>query len=370
MHDKHETELQIDEKINLAKNLIEKLENDFNSIDGGNKTKRLIEKELKFLNKLRSNFESEKVTRQLQCTNLNFYEHLVNSLYIYQIENNVSAIGQIQRNSEDKNIRVDIVCDNKQEVLWIKIIARNSNSLIDGVMGRTEYGTKDILEIADDYIKMAQNSKSNFFRQPKVIFDFLNPIDTFLEKKLEEKGVLIGRKYKNQEKQRDHQIILNCDISTMLAYVSELSNGGSHYHFDEKLIQVQADVERKKPIKPILDAIFENKKLIACETAVKSFDEIINLLAGPNEKRRAEEFKKCLVIYSDSDIDSEKVLNIKLTSQIKERSRKIFAFGIVHKAITVTSNVGFIRAARMKNFVIPNATHSARALTELKQKIK
>ena len=33
----------------------------------------------------------------------------------------------------------------------------------------------------------------------------------------------------------------------------------------------------------------------------------------------------------------------------------------------VSSNVGFKRAARMKMFDIPMVTHSARALTELKQ---
>lgn len=46
----------IDEKIALAEELIEKLEENFIEIDGAKKTKRNIEKEKKFLNKV--NFKS------------------------------------------------------------------------------------------------------------------------------------------------------------------------------------------------------------------------------------------------------------------------------------------------------------------------
>jgi hypothetical protein len=228
------------------------------------------------------------------------------------------------------------------------------------------------LEIAEDYLEMAQNSASNFFRQPKVIFDFLNTIDESLENELEERGIIIGRKFRNQAKDRDQQVAasLNLDVSTMLAYVSELSNGGVNCHFEEKLLADQAEVERKEPIKPILDSIFAGKRLIACETAVKSFDEIIKLLGGPNEKKRAEDIKSRCEIFPDAEIDPQEVLNIELTSQIKERSRKIFAFGIINQAITVSSNCGFVRAAKMKNLVIPMIPHSARALTELKQRHK
>jgi hypothetical protein len=135
MKDNQAIEQQIDEKISLALNLAETIQRDFGRVDGGIKIKRLIEKEMKFLKRLRSNYEEEKVFRQLQCTNLNFYDHLVKSLYIYR-ENNISAMAMVQRrNCDDKNIRVDIVCDDKQEILWIKIIARNSTSLIDGLLG-------------------------------------------------------------------------------------------------------------------------------------------------------------------------------------------------------------------------------------------
>ena len=268
----------------------------------------------------------------------------------------------------EQSIKIDFIANNNQT--WVKIIARNSESIKDEVLGRCEYGSKSILAVAHEFLEVA-SSQLNFFRPPKVVFDFLNPIDENLEKALEEKGIVIGRKFReatsvSKDVEDYESFKLNIDITTMLAYVSELSNGGTNCRFNEKLLEEQAMTERKEPIKPILDKVFEGKQLICCETAVKSFDEIIELLAGPNEKLRAKDLKKKVQILPDIE-EPEKVINLELSSQIKERSRKIFAFGIYHKAITVSSNAGFKRAAKMKNLDIPMITHSARALTELKQ---
>jgi len=358
----------IDEKIELGRSLIDKLERDFIAIDGAMKTKRNIDKEINFLQKLKSKSlsgcDDVEVNRKLQCTNLIFFSHLVNSLYNYDEITSIAAV----RKLAEQSIKIDIIANDNQT--WVKIIARNSESIKDEVLGRCEYGAKNILAVADEFLKVAM-SQLNFFRPPKVVFDFLNPIDENLEKALEDMGVILGRKFKEATSGSpvtdDYECLkLNIDISTMLAYVSELSNGGSNCRFNEKLLEEQAMTERKSPIKPILDKVFEGKQLICCETAVKSFDEIIELLAGPSEMVRAGELKQRMQILPDIE-EPEKVINLELSSHIKERSRKIFAFGIFHKAITVSSNVGFKRAAKMKNLDIPMVTHSARALTELKQ---
>lgn len=237
---------------------------------------------------------------------------------------------------------------------------------MDEVLGRCEYGAKNIFAVADEFLYVA-SCQLNFFRKPNIVFDFLNPIDEKLENELESKGIIIGRKYELLTT-IDNQLYtkLNVDVTTMLAYVSELSNGGQHCSFNEKLLEEQAASERKEPIKPFLDKMFEGKELICCETAVKSFNEIVDLLAGPNEKRRAEELKKRMTVLPDIE---EQVINLELSSQIKERSRKIFGFGIYHKAIAISSNAGFKRSAKMKNLDIPMITHNARALTELKQNV-
>lgn len=378
----------VEEKILLGRSLVEKLECDFIEIDGALKTKRNIEKEIKFLQKVSEFFfllkvdqlllmflflpkfqlkskslggcDDVDVTRKLQCTNLNFFIHLVNSLYNYDEISSISAV----RKFNEQSIKIDFIANDNQT--WVKIIARNSESIKDEVLGRCEYGAKNILAVADEFLEVA-SSQLNFFRPPKVVFDFLNPIDKDLEKALEARGIILGRKFR--ELSSTENLInskLNIDITTMLAYISELSNGGSNCSFRERLLDEQAMTERKDPIKPILDKIFDGKQLICCATAVKSFDEIIELLAGPCEKFRAEELKQKLIMLPDVE-HPEKIINLELSSQIKERSRKIFAFGIFHEAVTISSNVGFKRAAKMKNLDIPMITHSARALTENKQ---
>lgn len=94
------------------------------------------------------------------------------------------------------------------------------------------------------------------------------------------------------------------------------------------------------------------KELIACETASSSFLEIIAILGGPNEKQRARDLLKNVKIMPDLTDEQERLAcghsKLKISGQIKVGSLKVFAFGIYHKAITVTSNEAFLRSARMQ----------------------
>lgn len=207
-------------------------------------------------------------------------------MYNYPNIKNLNYPVRNSRNSDEQPIRVDIICVGTYSSMWVKIIARNSESISDGVNGRLEYGNRDIFEVAESFLEAAEMNHF-FFRSPRVVFDFLNPIEESLEKSLEDKGILIGRKYRNSnlflDSIEDIDIKLNLDVTTMLAYVSELSNGGSNWKFNEKLLNEQADQERKEPIKPILDKFFDRKSLICCETAGKSsviINQVIQLLTS------------------------------------------------------------------------------------------
>jgi hypothetical protein len=138
------------------------------------------------------------------------------------------------------------------------------------------------------------------------------------------------------------------DITVLIAYVSALTNGSANFIFKEGLLSQQAEWERKNPAKPKLDSLFSGKRLICCRTAIESFNEIVGFIAGPNEKRRVDELMTKIEILPDVDNIPDCLQHIQLGGKIKMRSLKIFAFGIAHKAITVTSNDGFIRAAKMQ----------------------
>lgn len=50
---------------------------------------------------------------------------------------------------------------------------------------------------------------------------------------------------------------LNLDVSTMVAYVSALTNGRSNFVFHQPLLTQQAEWERARPVKPVLDQVFQ-----------------------------------------------------------------------------------------------------------------
>lgn len=112
-----------------------------------------------------------------------------------------------------------------------------------------------------------------------------------------------------------------------------------------------------------------DKPLICCTTAAASFWDITNLLGGPGERQRAIELMRRVRVLPDSDADLAAcgLDRLKFGGKIKTRSLRIFAFGIGHRALTVTANEGFIRSARMQNVHIPSFVHGARPLSEQKE---
>lgn len=145
---------------------------------------------------------------------------------------------------------------------------------------------------------------------------------------------------------------LNLDVTTLLAYVSALSNGGCHYVFKEPLLTEQAEKERESPVKPILDKIFKDKRLVCCQLANDAFQNILNVLGGPSERKLAEELMKRVTVYPDVETIPPEFSNIRFTAKVNERSLKIFSFGMDRKIFTVTSNKAFVRSAKMQVSVI------------------
>lgn len=51
---------------------------------------------------------------------------------------------------------------------------------------------------------------------------------------------------------------INLDVSAMIAYVSALTNGHANYEFKVPVLTQQAEWERERPVKPILDELFKS----------------------------------------------------------------------------------------------------------------
>lgn len=161
---------------------------------------------------------------------------------------------------------------------------------------------------------------------------------------------------------------LNLDVSAMLAYCSSVTNGScDKYEFKVSVLAQQAKWECLRPQKILLDRLFEAKNLYCCRTAEDNFLNILKTVGGPNERIRGEELLKRLTVLPDDasfkDIDTNEdvveeqtTLNsnqfngdeLEVGGKIRERSLIIFRFGDRIRAMTVTANDGFVRAAKQK----------------------
>lgn len=140
---------------------------------------------------------------------------------------------------------------------------------------------------------------------------------------------------------------LNLDVSTLLAYVTNMTNGYPNFVYLEPLLTQQAEMERRNPVKPILDKLFEGKKLITCKTAHDNFIDIIRVIGGPKETQRSREFLKRIEIVED--VTTGRIMEtLNLGGKIKYRSKQVFATGECMESMTVSANEGFVRAARMQ----------------------
>lgn len=351
------------EKIELGYELISQLE-EFRQINGVDKIQRKISQEVKFLQKVIKN-ENLKINH-VQCSNLTHYAFLVQILKLQRDVVHLDCGFPVEGRSNP--IRVDIVCDNG--LRWIKAIARNSKSLTDAANGAASYGARSILDQAQEFVD-ASTQHLCMFKPPKVVFYFSQNIDNTLLLELQEIGVEIASIAEPSECDDSADIsnvsTLNIDITTLLAYISNVCNGSCNWSFREGILTEQAEKERQTPLKPVLDNLFKGKRLICCETAYKSFEEIISLLAGPQEHKRAAELMQTVEVLPDVSTVPDELAVIKFSGKINQRSLKIFAFGMQMKAVTVTSNKAFVRSAKMQGINIPVFTHQARALTEAKE---
>lgn len=382
MEEKGELLTCLGEKISTGKATIDRLKL-VGKIDGIEKLIRKIQQEIRFLEKVQSTGNVKK--EHLQSTNLIHLNAIVARLFCANEPINVMKPFKYQKS----RLEVDIVCNGGAS--WIKVIARNARALTMISMGNGEYGQKSVLDQAMSYLQCAK-CYPHLYRPPDIIFHFAYGIEIPLATRLEHMGIIVeGDKiqcedvknidihdsedkistwlyslesaeeswddYKkninsdlntlNTSSLKTEIKILNLDVSTLLAYVTNMTNGYDHFIYREPLLTQQAEMERKYPVKPILENLFKGKELIVCQTAYENFMNIIDVIGGPKETLRAKELLNKVQIVND--IPTGRIMEkLNLGGKIKDRSRLVFATGEHMKSITVSANEGFVRAARMQ----------------------
>ncbi|CAH2071675.1 unnamed protein product, partial [Iphiclides podalirius] len=242
------------------------------------------------------------------------------------------------------------------------------------------------------------------YQPPKVMFEFVSGIEESLANKLKSLGVFVNGEIlpnfklntsdnfeesweSSEEEYEDineqpimHEVpqclenrleikTLNLDVTAMMAYVSNMTNGHYNYIFKQEVLTQQAAWEAERPVKPILERLFQGKALVCCRTAWDDFEKIVNTLGGPLEKARTASLKEIVSVHPDDSGGSDDYprQNLKVRGHVRLRSKIIFNFGHRLKALTVSANDGFVRAALQQGVTYAAFIHESRALTEGKE---
>ncbi|XP_029445402.1 UPF0415 protein C7orf25 homolog isoform X3 [Rhinatrema bivittatum] len=402
------------ERIAVAKELIKRAEalscSRAGGIEGGAKLCSKLKAELKFLRKVEAGKVAIKESH-LQSTNLTHLRAIIESAEsLDEVVGVLHVFNYEDRFGDKQTLVVDIVANGGHT--WVKAIGRKAEALHNIWLGRGQYGDKSIIEQAEDYLQ-ASSQQLVQYSNPHIIFAFYNSISSPMAEKLKEMGISVrgdivavnaSSLHPNEDSclsnsdsddsqeslelmqvskvDRDKVVAsvafpteikvdvcnkINLDITTLITYVSALSHGGCGYIFKEQVLTEQATQERREQVLPQLEDFMKGKELFACESAVKDFQSILETLGGPGEKDRAALLIKRINVVPDQP--SERALRLAASSKINTRSITIFGTGENLKAITMTANSGFVRAAANQGVKFSVFIHQPRALTESKESV-
>lgn len=385
-------------------------------ISGKAKLQRKIEAELRFLKRLSNNPDKLK-EEHIRSSNIYHLSAIVRCCLEMQgvIKVLETFSYEADEAEDEKAIVVDIVADYGNT--WVKVATRNPLHLYQASIGLGKYGRKSIVDQVQDMVECAHQNL-HMFCVPKIIVHLAAGVTKELKKLLDDLKVeVVGEIVSSDTLEKTNieklslassiikpkpsdtlqigidedlaqdfneschldsnesnyynmlslplDAVLNLDVSTFLAYVSNMTNGHCYAKYNEKLLTDLAKMEQVRPVKIILDQLFKNRKLVCCETAHRDFLEILATVGGENEKKRAAEMLKRVTVVPDEP--SDQAVSLEKTSKIKERSKIVFGTGDMMKAVTVSANIGFLRAARSQGVKFVAFVHESRALTECKE---
>ncbi|KAG5841796.1 hypothetical protein ANANG_G00170740 [Anguilla anguilla] len=382
------TQSMLQDRIREAQDLLGRVEQlcgqQPRSVEGRAKLCSKLRAELKFLQKV----EAGKVLikeSHLQSTNLTHLKAIVESAESLEDVVGVLHVFTYEGPGGHKQtLVVDVVANGGHT--WVKAIGRKAEALHNIWQGRGQYGDKSVVRQAEDFLQ-ASRQQTVQYSNPHIIFAFYNGVSSPMADRLREMGISVRGDIVAVNSDALHTRVdratvvaslafptevkvdvckrANLDITTLITYVSSLSHGNCHFAFREQVLTEQAAQERQEKVLPKLEEFMQGKELFACQSAVHDFRVILDTLGGPGEKARAEELLARLRVVPDQP--SDRTLRLVTSSKVNRRSLTIFGTGDSLRAVTMTANSGFVRAAANQGVRYTVFIHQPRALTEGKE---
>ncbi|XP_033642155.1 UPF0415 protein C7orf25 homolog [Asterias rubens] len=355
-------------------------------ISGIGKLIKKVQSELTFVKSLKDGTIALK-ENQLKSTNLSHLEGIIHSIESFGHVISVLHPFHFEGcHGNENTVIVDVVGHGGAS--WVKITARKAKALHRIWEGEGEYGEHDIVEQAEQYLQASHQHPLNY-NPPTVNVVFYGGVTKAIVDDLDELGIRShGHVFASIGESENYPLQLptiatpevptnasllgngerpkvNLDVTTLVALVSDLTHGGCWHAFQEPLIQELADQERDRPLVTEVEQFLKDKDLYACQTAITDFRNILHTIAGPREKERAQALLERISVIDDEP--TERAAVMEESHRIKHRAKVIFGTGDKIKAVTITANVGFVRAAINRGVTFAVHIHQSRALTEKKQ---
>lgn len=402
----------LQERIGSAQALLQRAEQlsqrQPHSVEGSAKLCGKLRAELRFLRRVEA---GELVVKEshLHSTNLTHLTAIVESAESLEGVVAVLHVFTYQDVAGTKQtLVVDVVANGGHT--WVKAVGRKAEALHNIWQGQGQYGDKSIIRQADDFLQASCQQPVQYC-SPHVVFAFYNGVSSPMADRLRSMGVsvrgdivavntLVREEGSDEEEEEPHDgstteeeselgltrvdrgtVVaslsfpvqvkvdachrVNLDITTLITYVSSLSHGRCHFTFREHVLTEQAAQERRDKVLPGLDDFMQGKELFACRSAVSDFQLILDTLGGPGEKERSRQLLARLHVVDDQP--SERTLTLTPSAKVNRRSLMIFGTGDSLRAVTMTANSRFVRAAANQGVRYSVFIHQPRALTEGKE---
>ncbi|XP_072219239.1 UPF0415 protein C7orf25 homolog [Leuresthes tenuis] len=396
-------EVMLKQRISSAQELLQRAEQLCPGVEGHQKLCSKLRAELRFLQRVEAGDLRVKESH-LHSTNLTHLTAIVDSAQ--SLEDVVALLHVFayqDASGRRQTLVVDVVANGGHT--WVKAVGRKAEALHNIWQGRGQYGDKSVIRQAEDFLQASQQQPLHY-KLPHVVFAFYNGVSCPMAERLRDMGVSVrgdivavnavvpekeetdGGGAESAEEEASELTRVDCDtvvaslafpaqvqeeecrrvnldITTLITYVSSLSHGRCHFTFREPVLTEQAAQERRQQVLPQLDAFMEGKELFACHAAVHDFQVILDTLGGPGEKERAQKLLARLQLVDDQP--SERTLRLTPSAKINQRSLTIFGTGDSLRAVTMTANSRFVRAAANQGVHYSVFIHQPRALTQGKE---
>lgn len=396
----------LQQRISSAQMLLQRAELLCAGVEGHQKLCSKLRAELRFLRRVEAG-ELQVKESHLHSTNLTHLTAIVES--VESVEGVVSLLHVFTYQDsagQRQTLVVDVVANGG--LTWVKAVGRKAEALHNIWQGRGQYGDKSIIRQAEDFLRASRQQPVQY-RHPHIVFAFYNGVSCPMANRLKDMGVAVrgdivavnammteeeGEEQEEEPAEDDEEdedleltrvdrsmVVaslafpaqvkveecrrVNLDITTLITYVSSLSHGRCHFTFREPVLTEQAAQERQQQVLPQLDAFMQGKELFACRAAVCDFQLILDTLGGAGEKERAQTLLARLHVVDDRP--SERTLRLTPSAKVNQRSLMIFGTGDSLRAVTMTANSRFIRAAANQGVRYSVFIHQPRALTEGKE---